>query len=197
MTHPSPTHRSSKSRRLTVLGLGNVLCSDDGVGPAAIGQLWRGWKPPASASVMDGGTLGMALVPTLESADDAILVDAVFLDDEPPGAPVRLEGDDIPQAVLHRLSPHQIGVADLLDSLRLLGRTPPRLILVGLVPASLSLGVELTPRVAAAMPSLVECIVAEADRLGHTFQRRSPDEITDPLATNPAAALGVFHGLGV
>lgn len=184
-------------RTLTVLGLGNVLCSDDGVGPAAVGRLWRGWEPPPGASVVDGGTLGMALIPLLESVDDAILVDAVFLDDQPPGAPVRLEGDDIPQAVLHRLSPHQIGVADLLDSLRLLGRTPPRLILVGLVPASLGLGVELTPRVAAALPSLVESILAEADRLGHPFRPRSPDEIDDPVAADPAAALGVLHGLGV
>ena len=178
--------------RLVILGLGNVLCTDDGVGPAAVSRLWREWEAPPEVSVVDGGTLGLALMPLLETVDEAILVDAVAVDGEAPGSRVRLEGDDIPPAVLHRLSPHQIGVADLLDALRLLGRTPPQLILVGLVPESLGLGIEPTPAVAAAIPSLVDDIVGEALRLGHSFRRRPVHE--NP---HPASALSVFHALGM
>lgn len=178
--------------RLVVLGLGNVLCTDDGVGPAAVSRLWREWEPPSEVSVVDGGTLGMALMPLLETVGEAILVDAVAVDGQRPGSRVRLEGEDIPSAVLHRLSPHQIGVADLLDGLRLLGRTPPRLVLLGLVPESLGLGLEPTPTVAAAIPCLVDDIVVEASALGHPFRRRAAHE-----TPYPAADLGLFHALGV
>ena len=177
--------------RLLVLGLGNVLCTDDGVGPTAVARLWREWEPPPEVSVVDGGTLGMTLMPLLEAVDEAILVDAVTLDDEPPGTRVRLEGEDIPPAVLHRLSPHQIGVADLLDSLRLLGRMPPRLILLGLVPESITLGIEPTPAVKAAIPALVQDVVSEALTLGHVFRRRAACETDDP------SPLGLLHALGL
>jgi hydrogenase maturation protease len=125
-----------------------------------------------------------------DAASAVILVDAVAVDGAPAGTLVRLEGDEVPSAIVHRLSPHQIGVADLLDGLWLLDRTPPRLILLGLVPASLDLGVEPTSAVAAAIPGLVEEIAREAAALGHPFRRRISHEVPD--LTND---LGVFHGL--
>jgi hydrogenase maturation protease len=117
----------------------------------------------------------LSLLPYLETADAVILVDAVGADGAP-GSIVRLEGDDVAPAVATRLSPHQIGVADLLDGARWLGRYPGYLVLLGLIPASMSLSVGLSPAVDAALPELVERIVAEARALGYVFERRDADE---------------------
>lgn len=161
--------------RLLVLGLGNVLCGDDGLGVAAVHRLQRCYAEPEGALVLDGGTLGLSLLPYLEDAEAAILVDAIRAEG-PPGSFVRLEGDEVAPAVAARLSCHQIGVADLLEAARWRGRSPWRLVLLGLVPETLALGVALSPGVAAALPGLVERVAAEASRLGLSFSTRGDDE---------------------
>jgi hydrogenase maturation protease len=165
---------------LLVLGLGNVLCGDDGLGAAAVARLARDWEAPEGALVLDGGTLGLSLLPYFEDARDAILVDAVRAD-APPGTLVSLSGEDVAPAVRDRLSVHQIGVADLLDGARLTDRYPPRLVLLGIVPASLALGIERSPEVEARLPDLVEAVVNEAARMGHPFVRgfEYPEESRD------------------
>jgi hydrogenase maturation protease len=86
--------------------------------------------------VEDGGTLGLALLDLLTSAARVILVDAVRTE-EPAGTLVRLTGADVIDAVRDRLSPHQVGVADLLDAARLIGRYLASVTLLGLVPDSM------------------------------------------------------------
>ena len=117
---------------LLVLGLGNLLLTDDGLGPAVMSELVRRFAAPEGVSLLDGGTLGLALLGELAEARAAILVDAVAAE-APAGTLVRIEGDDVAPAVAERLSPHQIGVADLLGAARLLGREPPTLVLLGAV----------------------------------------------------------------
>jgi hydrogenase maturation protease len=163
---------------LLVLGLGNVLLEDDGVGSAAIALLHDRFEPPATVRVFDGGTLGLSLLPYLQVSDAVILVDAVRADDAP-GTLVRLDGDDVAPAVATRLSPHQVGVADLLDGARWLGRYPARVVLVGLVPASMELSVGLSPLVRASLAELVEQIAREAAALGFSFERRESDDTAD------------------
>jgi hydrogenase maturation protease len=158
----------SEPRRLLVLGLGNVLLGDDGIGAAAIALLLDRYRAPRNARVLDGGTLGLSLLPYLEEADDVILVDAIA-DDSEPGTFVRLDGDHVAPAAATRLSPHQIGVSDLLDGARWLGRYPARLVLLGLVPDTMDLVVGLSPQVAPSLPALVDGIVDEAGRLGFRF----------------------------
>jgi hydrogenase maturation protease len=176
---------------LLILGLGNLLCTDDGVGAAAVHRLLCEFRTPEGAVVLDGGTLGMALLPHVMAADVAILVDAIRTDD-PPGTLVRLEGEDVAPAVAARLSVHQVGVADLLDSARLLGRYPPRVILLGLVPASIALGVERTPGVEMQVPSLVTAVVEEARALGFAFVERDGDAMDAMGGTGRLAlALGL------
>jgi hydrogenase maturation protease len=166
---------------LLVLGLGNVLLTDDGVGSAAVAMLLERYRPPASARVLDGGTLGLALLPHLEDAGAVMLVDAVRAD-APAGTIVRIAGDDVGPAVASRLSPHQVGVADLLDGARWRGRYPQQVVLLGIVPAAFDLAIGLSPTVEAALPGLVERVVDEARRLGFDFERTHADETT-PVAS--------------
>ncbi len=182
---------TSRPIRLLILGLGNLLCGDDGLGPAAIARLRARYEIPDGVSVQDGGTLGLALLPYLEDAEKAILVDAIRTDD-PPGSHVRLDGEDVGPAVASRLSAHQVGVADLLDAARWRGRLPDVLVLLGLVPQTLELGLRRSPRVEAHLPELIQRIVEEARVLGFKLTLRRDDE-----APAASGSLDVARALGL
>jgi hydrogenase maturation protease len=173
---------------LLVLGLGNTLCTDDGAGPAAVERLLSRWEPPVGVRVLDGGTLGLSLLPLLADAEAAILVDAVRVGDTPPGTVVRLTGEDVPAATRQQLSVHQVGVADLLDGLHLLGKLPPRLVLLGVVPESLELGFGVSATVEPALDVLAERAVDEAAALGFRFRRRRESHAATPPVEAGAAA---------
>lgn len=160
---------------LLVLGLGNVLCGDDGTGVVAVHLLKRRYRAPDGVSVLDGGTLGLSLLPQLEEARQVILVDAIRADG-PPGSFVRLEGDDVAPALAARLSVHQVGVVDLLDGAHWRERYPSRLVLLGLVPQTLELGLHRSASVETGLPELVESIVTEARSLGFDFAPKATDE---------------------
>lgn len=176
---------------LLVLGLGNLLLSDDGLGVVAVAELARSYQAPEGVQLLDGGTLGLALLHHVAQAENVILVDAVAAD-APPGTLVRLGGEEVPPAVHHRLSPHQVGVADLLDGLRWLGRYPRRLVLLGMVPGTLELSVGLSPAVAARLPELVARVAHEAADLGFDLEPRRGH---DPVAARPAGAGALALGV--
>jgi hydrogenase maturation protease len=144
---------------------------DDGLGVRAIERLALA-SPTTGPDVriLDGGTLGLSLLPTLEDAEAVVLVDAIRTGDSP-GTVVQLEADEVPANVDVVMSPHELGVVDLLRGSMLAGRRPPRLVLLGIVPADISFGVELSPEVEAAMPALLAAIVRVASDWGHELPR--------------------------
>jgi len=151
-----------------VLGLGNVLCGDDGLGLFALEELRRRYVWPEDVALVDGGTLGLALLPTLESARRVFILDAVMADAEP-GSLVALDGAEVEPALRDRLSPHQIGVADLLDAMNWRDTWPEQLRVLGLVPATLELKIGLSPAVERALPALVELATRELRLAGHVL----------------------------
>jgi hydrogenase maturation protease len=157
---------TSRPFGLLILGLGNVLCGDDGLGVAAVRRLQERYDFPEGVSVLDGGTLGLGLLPYIEDAERVILIDAIR-DEGPAGSFVRLTGDDVGPAVANRLSVHQVGVVDLLDAARWTGHLPEALILLGLVPQSLELSIDLSPPLLSRLDDLVERVAEEARRLGY------------------------------
>ncbi len=168
--------------RLLILGLGNLLCSDDGLGALVAGAIAKTREIPEGVQVLDGGTLGLALLPYLEDAERAILVDAIQAD-APPGSLVRLEGEDVGPAVAARLSVHQVGVSDLIEAARWRDRVPPTLVLLGVVPQTTDLGVGLSAPVQAAAGDLLRLVVEEARRLGFPLE---PKAGHDPDSFDPA-----------
>ena len=173
-----------------VLGLGNVVCSDDGAGVAAIHKLIREYALPEGVVALDGGTLGLSLLPLVDSADQVILVDAINADG-PPGTQVRIEGEEVAPAVYERLSPHQIGVADLLAGASLLDRYPDRVVILGVVPESIELGLERTSAVHAAIPELVDRVVEELVDLGYPPVPSENRDESYGSAAHVARTLGV------
>lgn len=164
--------------RILVLGLGNVLLADDGVGPAALARLERDYQIPPEVRLVEGGTLGLSLLAELAEAEHVILVDAVATD-AAPGSLVRLDGADVIDAVRDRLSVHQVGVADLLDVARLLGRYPASVVLLGVVPAAINLSVSRTSAVESALTALVAAVVQEVLNLGPDLVPRVRDHSGD------------------
>lgn len=184
---------ASPSVSLLILGLGNPLCGDDGLGPVAVARLAKRYAPGPGVEIVDGGTLGLALLSELEGARKVILVDAVRTGD-PPGSPVRVEGEEIEQVARHRLSPHQIGVADLLQAARVTGCLPDRLVLLGVVPETIELGLGCSPAVEAALPDLIRRITAEAADLGHPLSPEDGDA-TAGVARERVASDALVGGL--
>ena len=170
-----PDERAEGTRGgVLVLGLGNVLLGDDGIGAAAVDRLERDYRIPSEVRLVEGGTLGLSLLAEIAEAQHVILVDAVATD-APPGTLVRLDGADVIDAVRDRLSVHQVGVADLLNAARLIGRYPVSVVLLGLVPGLIGLGVGRTHAVDAAIDALVAAVLREVQTLGYELLLRPQD----------------------
>jgi hydrogenase maturation protease len=141
-----------------VLGVGNTIMGDEGVGVRCVE--WLASRLPPDVSAVDGGTSTNELLEDIEAADVLIIVDAIATT-LPPGSIVRLEGDRIPSAFSNKLSPHQHGINDLLANLALLDRSPKHIVLFGIAPERIELGMELTPAVAAAVPEVGRMVLEE------------------------------------
>ncbi|HYA74977.1 MAG TPA: hydrogenase maturation protease [Roseiarcus sp.] len=175
MSGNSAGEPAAKAIGVLVLGLGNVLLGDDGLGAAALARMERSYRIPPGVRLEDGGTLGLSLLGLLADADRVILVDAVRTGSAP-GTLVRIDGDDVMDAVRERLSPHQIGVADLLDAARLIGCYPTTVTLLGLTPESIDLNVMRSNAVDASLDELVEAIVREVQSLGYEMVHEAESE---------------------
>lgn len=156
---------------VVVLGVGNLLMADEGLGVHFIAALEAGYRLPAWVRCVDGGTSTSELLGDLEDLDHLIIVDAVA-SGAAPGALVRLEDDEVPHAFTTKLSPHQLGIADLLATLRFVGRAPRRVVLFGVEPARLELDDRLSPLVAARLPELRARVLAELAALGAVAEER-------------------------
>lgn len=149
-----------------VLGLGNILLSDEGVGVRIVERLLEKYEFPDEVRVVDGGTLGLKLLPYVEDASRLLVIDAVQAH-KPPGALLRLTGDEIPIFLdVSKVSAHQEGLQDLLAVARLKGYLPDEVVLWGVQIESQDVGLELSPSVAAQVDVLVERILKELDRWG-------------------------------
>ena len=154
-----------------VLGLGNVLLHDEGIGVWVAESLRRGYEFPAAVTILEGGTLGLDLLPRLDGVERLCLVDAVRVGGGP-GAITRRAGEAVPAALDVKISPHQVGVQDLLAAARLMGREPPEVVLWGMEPEWLDPGTGFSPRVAEALPRLEAAVVDELARWGVAGQPR-------------------------
>jgi len=165
--------------RILVLGLGNVLLRDEGIGVWVAESLGREFEFPPEVAMLEGGTLGLDLLPRIDGVERLLLVDAVKLGGEP-GEIVRLEGDAVPAVLDVKISPHQVGVQDLLAAARLMGREPPVVVLWGMEPERLDPGTGFSPRVSEALPRLRDAVLDEL-RLWGVLGEPAADPAPPPL----------------
>jgi hydrogenase maturation protease len=155
--------------RAVVLGIGNTILSDEAAGVRAAEAFERAYKVPDNVQVIDGGTSGMEMIEDLSDADLLIVLDVVK-SGAAPGTLVRIAGSEIPVFFRRKLSPHQIGLPDVLASLELLGAMPGEIIVHGVEPVSLELGLEMTPTVARCVPELAELAARELTARGYCVE---------------------------
>lgn len=149
-----------------VLGAGNLLLSDEGFGVHLIRYLEANYRLPAHVDLCDAGTAGLMITHRIEEAGFTVIVDAVAAD-APPGTLLRYGRDDLMlDRIPAKLSPHQIGVQEMLLVSDLRGRGPRDLMLIGAVPASTSPGTSLTPLLQARLPEAAALLATELRERG-------------------------------
>lgn len=145
---------------ILVLGVGNFLMKDEGVGVHAVQQLLHMPFPP-SVEIIDGGTAGIDLLYLLEERKKVIIIDAIQAD-EPPGTIFRLTPDDIGSVAQGKhFSLHQPGVADLLRIAQAIGQSIPEVVILAVQPLDISIGTELSAVLKEKLPQLIQLVSKE------------------------------------
>ena len=147
-----------------VMGLGNLVHSDDGVGVHAIRRLQTDPRVPPEVSLIDGGTQGLSLIPHISGFARLLVIDAVDVG-ELPGTVIRIEGKAI-EGLPGKPSVHQLGFADLMITLKLLGDAPGEVVVLGVQPLSTEWSAELTPPVQAALDRITGLVIAQLEIWG-------------------------------
>jgi len=142
-----------------VVGVGNTILSDDGAGVHAARLLQADPRVPAGVTILDGGTLGLELVPYVSDASRVLFLDAVN-SGEAPGTLTRMTGKEL-LATSGGWSVHQLGVADLIAALSLASAEPQDIVVLGVQPANTDWGTCLSPGVEAALAQLVDAAVEQ------------------------------------
>jgi hydrogenase maturation protease len=168
-----------------VLGLGNLLSCDEGLGIHALYHLRERYAVAEQVRLVDGGTLGLELLSYLEDADHVLVLDAVLTAD-PPGTLVRMVSEELPAYFGMRTSPHEIALPDLLAVAKLRGTEPPELVVLGMRPERLELGWGLSATVDACLDALVDAAATELSGWG------LPTIPCPPVAA-PTAKLTLTH----
>jgi hydrogenase maturation protease len=150
---------------VVVLGLGNLLRSDEGLGVRALWQLRDNYDLPPGVRLVDGGTLGLELLDEIESTPRLLVLDAA-LTDGAEGEIIRLEGDTVPVFIAAHAGAHDTGLAEVLALARFRATEPEEVVVLGMQPATIELGWDLSPEISTSLDSLVDAAVAELDRWG-------------------------------
>ncbi len=164
---------------IIILGVGNVLLTDEGVGVRVIEELQQNYVFPPDVELYDGGTGGLSLLSVVERADHLIVVDSVLVG-EKPGTIVKFDYEDLPPGLTRKLSSHEIDVIEMLKIAEVLGKRPPTTI-IGIQPKDISsYGTELLIR--EHIPEFIKFILEELKALGvKKIQNRVHDSFKEKL----------------
>lgn len=151
--------RSDGCAPILVLGLGNILLRDEGVGVRVIEAMQKMNLPP-DVELFDGATAGLDLLDVLADRRKVIVIDA--MDGEAaPGTVVRLQPSDLAPQSSAGLSLHEIGLLETLITAERLGIRPEEVVVLGVKPKDLSHGLDLSPEIAELVPRIVDMVLAE------------------------------------
>lgn len=151
-----------------ILGVGNILLSDEGVGVKIAQSLEKRTEIQPHFDVIDGGTCGMELLDELANREHLIIIDAV-LANKPAGEIIVLRDEQVPTFFSRKISPHQLGICDVLSALKLTDEFPKHLCLIGIQPESLAPGMQLTETVEKVMPKVMDTLKRVLKEYGLSF----------------------------
>ena len=149
--------------KIVILGVSNLLLSDEGVGVHVANELVKLELPPG-VTVVEGGTDGFRLINVITEADRLIVVDAVK-GGGAPGSIYRFDINEVQNCPSgFKTSVHQIGILEVINLSGLIGKTPQTTV-IGIEPESLEMGMELSPEIKAKIPKIIELIWDELKNL--------------------------------
>jgi hydrogenase maturation protease len=168
-------HLEQAPAPVLVLGVGNLLLRDEGVGVRVVQELQNAALPPG-VEVFDGGTAGFDLIDAISGRRKVIVIDALDGDCEP-GTILRLRAEELMAADRPALSLHDVGLLEALALARQLGEAPTEMVIFAVQPADLSCGLELSPKIRARVPELIDLVLTELkDADGRQGRGQSPPQ---------------------
>jgi len=145
--------------KIALLGLGNLMRTDDAVGMLTLQTLAGSNLLPPEVRVIEGGTLGLDLLDSLRGISHLLVLDAVDTGIAP-GTLLRFEGQQVDDLPVSK-SVHLLGLSDLMGALRLIDAAPEKVVLLGVQPASTDWGTVLTPEVEPARHALLQAALEQ------------------------------------
>ena len=139
----------------TVLGIGNIILSDEGFGVRVVEYLEKNFIFPENVNLIDGGTLGVELTHFVTGTQKLLIIDSI--DGGADGGKIfHLRGDEIKNHFAQKISAHEVGIQDVLTMLELSGKKIPQVELIGAQPFSLEAGTKLTPQMEKLVPQFAD-----------------------------------------
>ncbi len=160
-----------KSYGIAVIGIGNTLMKDEGVGVHIVNALLKNYRFTPQIELIDGGTAGMELLQFFQDNEKIIIIDAVNFDREA-GFIGSIENDDILRRLNNKLSMHHLGITDVLSSLQLTGGKADEIFLLGIQPKSIELGMELTAEIAQKTDKMISIILQKLEQWGVKAEKK-------------------------
>lgn len=165
-------------KNVLIVGVGNPLLMDEGIGYHVVEQLEKEGGLPEGVELVQGETGGLTLLPALEEASAAVLVDAAEFGGAPGDVKI-FQSQDILKSSVRALSVHGIGLCDVVSALSLKSESPPEILLLGIQPATLSVGLGISPELQRRIPTIIQIVRKKAGE----FARRFCEEVK-PTSTN-------------
>ncbi|MFO8085901.1 MAG: HyaD/HybD family hydrogenase maturation endopeptidase [Desulfobacterales bacterium] len=159
-----------KTKRVTVLGLGNILLSDEGFGVKVVLKMMRNFRFPENVSLVDGNILGLNLLGIICETDHLIVVDAVKNNGEP-GSLYRIDAEEIPGRIRAKNSLHQVDFLEALTLCQVMDYVP-KTVIFGVEPQNIeTVQDQLTPEIKAQMDPVIDMVLAELTGLGIAYHK--------------------------
>ena len=157
------------TKNVAILGIGNLLMGDEGFGVHVIRHLEDTYTFPDNVHLHDAGTAGIYLGPVLEDSDWIMVVD-VIESDNPPGTLEYIKSSEMTgKNILTSMSPHQLGILEIIDICRLRGNEPETVDFLCAVPEEVALGLELSTTLQQRVAEIGTEIVTRLERAGYTI----------------------------
>jgi hydrogenase maturation protease len=169
----------TETKPIRILGVGNVLCTDDGLGPYAIKVLEAQYEFPENVEVIDLGTPGLDFTPYLADARLVIVLDTIKGEEAAGTLKLLRDREIVAKPPPSRMSPHEPGLREALMATEFSDSSPDEILLIGVVPESTDQGTKLTESVRSAVSDVVDAVIVELTRLGHPPIRRDPPSELD------------------
>lgn len=160
-------------KKIGILGIGNLIVGDEGFGVHAVRYLEENYDFPDSVLIKDGGTAGIYMSPFLEECDPVLVIDVVDIEAEP-GSMHYYSNDDVKAGKIStRMSPHQLGLLEILEICKLRDAAPETLEFYCVVPKKLDTSTELSDVVAPRVKEISEIVLKRLAELGVEAKRRT------------------------